>query len=100
MTATKLSVVASHFYVRRQVHTEGADENWARYVCMCIWTSVTCAFSELVTAYIDGIFTKITRETTTDFYPSREPLEVPREFPICKGETSDSPWAVMGLNGS
>lgn len=73
MTATKLSVVAGHFHVRRQVHTEGADENWARYVCMCIWTGVTCASSELVTAYIDGTFTKITRETTTDFTRPKSP---------------------------
>lgn len=85
MTATKLSVVASHFYVRRQVHTEGADENWARYVCMCIWTSVTCAFSELVTAYIDGIFTKITRETTTDFTLPESPLRSLGSFQFVRG---------------
>lgn len=97
MTATKLSVVAGHFYVRRHVHTEGAEENWARYVCVGIWTSVTCASSDLVTACIDGTFTNIARETTTDFtLPESPPPEVPREFPICKGETADSPRAVMG----
>lgn len=102
MTATKLSVVAGHFYVRRHVHTEGAEENWARYVCVGIWTSVTCASSDLVTACIDGTFTNITRETTTDFTLPESPPP-PRSlgsFQFVRGRLLTPLGQLWGLNGS
>lgn len=68
---------------------------------MSAWTSVTCASSDLVTTCIDGTFTNIARETTTDFtLPESPPPRSLGSFQFVRGRLLTPLGQLWGLNGS